>query len=174
MIGDRLNIACGTDYREGFINIDGSDELARVDKVVRLGVDSLLDHFTAGSIEYILANDIIEHHFHWEAVLILKEFFQLLAPGGRVEIRVPATGHIISNPGIPLARKITLLYGGQDIPQGTDAEMDESRRKYPQYFCHKYGWTIQSMTKALVDTGFSDVTCQMAGTNFIAYAVNNR
>jgi len=85
--------------------------------MVKLGMDSLLDHFAAESIEYILANDIIEHHFHWEAVLIMKEFFQLLMPGGRAEIRVPATGHIINNPGIPLERKIVLLYGGQDITQ---------------------------------------------------------
>ena len=30
----KLNVGCGTDYREGFINIDGSSELPKVDKVV--------------------------------------------------------------------------------------------------------------------------------------------
>ena len=30
-----------------------------------------------GEIDYILANDIIEHHFHWQAVKIMKEFYTI-------------------------------------------------------------------------------------------------
>lgn len=78
----KLNIGCGTDYREGFVNLDGSDTLNRVDKVVDISKESLLTHFSAGSTHYILANDIVEHHFHWEAVQLMTEFHALLVPGG--------------------------------------------------------------------------------------------
>jgi hypothetical protein len=63
-----------------------------------------------------------------------------------------------------------LLFGGQDIPQRVNAEMDNSRKKHPQFFCHKYGWTMEAMRRELKRVGFSQVTCKSAGTNFVAYA----
>ena len=45
------------------------------------------------------------------------------------------------------------MFGGQDIPQGNN-EQDESRKKFPQFFCHKYGWTRKTLTESLNDIGF--------------------
>ena len=166
----KLNIGCGTDYREGFVNIDGSNTLPKVDRVIDIARESLLDHFNRGDVHFILANDIIEHHFHWEAVKIMREFHALLANGGQVEIRVPDVAYIIKSWRYPINRKVTLLFGGQDLPQGSDAEMDQSRKQFPQFFCHKFGWTMKSMQKELYGIGFSKVICKRARTNFIAYA----
>ncbi len=166
----KLNVGCGTDIRDGFINIDGSNTLLKVDKVIDIAQESLLDHFEKGGIEYILANDIIEHHFHWEAVRILGEFYRLLRSGGVAEIRVPDTEFIIKSRRFPLSRKLTMLYGGQDIPLGRDLEMDESRKKFPKFFCHKFGWTMKTMKEELLGIGFSAVRCKRAGMNFITYA----
>jgi len=165
----KLNVGCGTDYRDGFINIDGSNVLSRVDKIIDIGKASLLQHFTAGEVDFILANDIIEHHYHWEAVTILREFYELLAAGGMVEIRVPDSAYIIGSWRMPLERKIVLLYGGQDFPQG-NAEMDASRKEFPQYFCHRYGWTMDSMRRELAAIGFSDIVSKRQGTNFVTHA----
>lgn len=79
---NKLNLGCGTDYRNGFINVDGSSSLYKVDKVIAIGHESLLNYFKKESFDYILANDIIEHFFHWEAVNILKELYQLLTLRG--------------------------------------------------------------------------------------------
>lgn len=167
----KLNIGCGTDYRNGFCNIDGSDTLAKVDKVVDISTESLLDHFKAGEVDFILANDIIEHHFHWEAVRILREFYVLLKAGAEAEIRVPDAEHIIKSWRLSLDQKLTLLFGGQDVPQGRDDEMDKSRRLFPHFFCHKYGWTRDRMQITLKEIGFSDVKTKRAGTNFVANAI---
>jgi len=78
----KLNIGCGYDPREGFINIDGRNDLPKVDRVINLSKESLLKYFRVGTVDFILANDFIEHHFHWEAVRILKDFYSLLKPGG--------------------------------------------------------------------------------------------
>lgn len=166
----KLNIGCGNDYREGFVNIDGSDMLPRVDRVIDLVAERLIDYFPAESVEFILANDVVEHHFHWEAVALLKQFFELLQPGGRVEIRVPDCRYIIRSRRFSIEEKLDLLYGGQDVPRGVDAKMDQSRKLYPQYFCHKYGWTMERMTTELQRAGFSSIQTHRAGTNFIAYA----
>lgn len=167
----KLNIGCGTDYREGFINIDGSDSLPRVDKVINIATDSLLDYFESGQVDYILANDIIEHHYHWEGVELMTQFCKLLKPGGCAEIRVPDAEYLIKCWWMPLRMKLTYLFGGQDIPQGYDPEMDESRKQFPEFFCHKYGWTRAEMKKQLLDIGYSRVRCKRAKTNFIAYAI---
>jgi len=128
-----------------------------------------LAHFNEGEVDYILANDIIEHHYHWEAVKLMQEFHALLKPGGQAEIRVPDAEHIIKSWRYSIDKKLNYLFGGQDIPQGRDAEMDESRKKFPQYFCHKFGWTRKLMKKELYAIGFSQVICKRARTNFITY-----
>lgn len=168
-----LNVGCGDDYRDGYLNIDGSSSLHTVDKVIDLGSESLLEHFARGSVDFILANDIVEHLYHWQAVRLLDEFNALLKPSGRCEIRVPDAGYIISSWRIPLEQKLLLLFGGQDIPQGDNVVMNESRRAFPEFFCHKYGWTRKSLAQELTAVGFGSVRTSRAGTNFIAYATKS-
>lgn len=166
----QLNIGCGTDYREGFVNIDGSDSLSKVDKRLDLGKGGLLNHFARGEVSLILAQDIIEHFFHWQAVRLFREFYELLMPDGRVKIQAPDAQFILEKWRAPLQRKLTLLFGGQDVPQGFSAEMDRSRKRYPEFFCHKYGWTRESMETELRRVGFLQVTSKQAGANFVVCA----
>jgi hypothetical protein len=165
----RLNVGCGDDYREGFVNIDGSDALSRVDMVLDMPREMLSSHFAEGTIAYILCNDFLEHHFHFEAVAILRDFKKILRPGAVLEIRVPDAGYILINPFFSIERKLTFLFGGQDVPQG-NADMDKSREVYPQYFCHKYGWTKRRMRRELEQLGMTISTIRRIGTNFIVKA----
>jgi hypothetical protein len=160
-----LNVGCGLKYLDGFVNIDGSGEI-RTDKIIDVGKESLLDHFEPNTIGLILSHDFIEHHYHWDAVKILKDFYLLLKHEGSIEIKVPNV-EIIINSQLPIDEKIILLYGGQDIPQGS---MDESRKHFPQYFCHKYGWTQARMASHLSKIGFSQISHKNFGNDFITYA----
>lgn len=162
----KLNIGCGLDYKDGFINIDGSSVLAKVDKVIDLEKETLLKYFDSNSVSHILANDIIEHLFHWEAVRLFKDIYDLLKDDGTCEIRVPDCEYIISS-SVSINDKLVLLFGGQDIPQGS---MDESRQKYPQYFCHKYGWTMKRMWAALDAIGFRKIDFKNEANNFVTTA----
>jgi hypothetical protein len=166
----KMNVGCGTDYREGYINIDGSSSLTRVDIVLDITGENLLSAFQVDHFKFILANDIIEHHFHWEAVALLNAFFRLLRKDGLLEIRVPDAKYIINSWRMSVNQKINLLFGGQDIPQGVDTEMDASRKVFPHFFCHKYGWTRESIVRELQMIGFSFVKTRRCGTNFVATA----
>lgn len=159
----KLNVGSGLDYKEGYINIDGSD-LSKVDKIIDFNSDSLINHFELNSVDYILANTFIEHFYHWEAVQILKDFYKVLKPLGSVEITVPDISFVCSTWRMNIQEKITYLYGGQDKGEG------EGRKKFPHYFCHKYGYTRKSMKTELLDIGFSQVTTKYGGRNFIAKA----
>jgi predicted SAM-dependent methyltransferase len=77
----RLNLGSGNDYMKGMINLDIEPSL-KPDMVadINRGLP-----FRDGSIDYIKANDIIEHLDN-EGIC---EVHRVLKPGGRLEVRVP-------------------------------------------------------------------------------------
>ena len=167
----RVNVGCGTDYREGFINIDGSTTLPRVDRVMDLIGDKLSHVLGENSVDYILAKDIVEHVRHWEATELLRQFYLTLRAGGSVEIHVPDCEYIMQDENFTLEQKLVWLFGGQDKPQGNSVDMDRSRREFPQYFCHGYGWSLRRMGEELTGIGFSRFAFRRNHTNFITYAI---
>ena len=162
----KLNIGCGSDYREGFINIDGNDKI-KTDQIIDLNKSSLCCYYHENTIEMVLCNDIIEHFFHWEALQLLKDIYSILSQNGILEIRVPDIEYII-NSNYPLNSKISMIYGGQDIDQPS-SDMNDTRKKFPHFFCHKYGWTQQSMSDTLKSIGFRIMDIQRIDTNFIIH-----
>lgn len=151
----KLNLGCGQDYKQGFINIDGADNL-KVDKRIDFIKETLLDYFNANEIKFILAKDFIEHFYSWEAKRILHNCYLILENQGIIEIHIPNLNHIISTRKMSLDNKITMIYGGQGKPQGK-SKLNETRIKYPHYFCHKYGYTRVSIALLLRSLGFAKI-----------------
>jgi glycosyltransferase involved in cell wall biosynthesis len=82
----RLNLGCGLDYQEGFINVDlYPQENAVVDAVF----DAKQIPYSDNSVDEIKAFHVIEH-FKWsEAISALQEWFRVLKPGGRLWLETP-------------------------------------------------------------------------------------
>lgn len=80
---NKLNIGCGNDIREGFINLDIA-QLPGVDVVC--DIENSLLPFENHSFEYIICCDVLEHVDYPK---VLKEIHRVLKPDGVVEIRVP-------------------------------------------------------------------------------------
>ena len=125
---DRLNVGCGLDYRDGFVNVDGNAQLAKVDHVVEIRPGALLRIFPAGHFRHVLAKDFLEHHAHWEARELLEDFRALLRPGGVLELYLPNIEVIINDPKKDIREKKTWLYGGQDIRQSGESESSDLPR----------------------------------------------
>lgn len=79
----KLNLGCGTDIRIGWINLDIAD-LEGVDVVH--DINELPLPFQDNSIDYILAQDILEH---LEYAKLLKDLHRIMKPNAVIEIRVP-------------------------------------------------------------------------------------
>lgn len=80
-----LNLGCGNDIRDGFLNIDiYSDD----ERVINMDVRKLL--LPDNSTDLILASDILEHFSHRETDSILAEWARVLKPGGILIIRCPS------------------------------------------------------------------------------------
>ncbi len=80
----RLNLGCGKDFREGFINID---KYSNNPSVVFMDIREL--EFEDNSVDTILASDILEHFSHREVDTLLSEWARVLRPGGELIIRCP-------------------------------------------------------------------------------------
>ncbi len=84
----KLNLGCGTDIRDGYINLDIAP-LNGVDIVHNIESGPL--PFADETFEEVLCLDILEH---LEYVPVLKEIHRILKKNGKVIIRVP---HFSSN-----------------------------------------------------------------------------
>jgi SAM-dependent methyltransferase len=80
---NKLNIGCGNDIKEGFINLDIT-QLPGVDVVC--DIENSLLPFENNTFEYIMCIDVLEHVDYPK---VLKEIHRILKPDGIVEIRVP-------------------------------------------------------------------------------------
>jgi len=82
----KLNLGSGSDYRDGYVNVDmnawhGPDLLADVSDPAFLPSQ----HY-----DEILAQDVLEHLPRTETVRVLARWNRLLRVGGRIVLRVPS------------------------------------------------------------------------------------
>lgn len=110
----KLNLGCGKDIREGYINLD-IDPIS--DKVLKHDVEDLSD-FADNSVSEVLAFDIIEHFPQRRINPIIKEWCRVLRPGGKLIIQTPDIEVIFSDyykqaqtGKITWARFSTILHG---------------------------------------------------------------
>ena len=159
----KLNLCCGDDIRDGYINID-----IRRTKPNVLVIDlekELLSVFPSNSAEEIIARDCIEH-ISWRRVEdLLKDIHRVLKCGGRVYIQVPdleaIAKEVILNPDFKYGelegwKAISFwVYGAQDY----------------EYNYHKAGFTIPTLRKLLESIGFVvDDIRNDGGSNIVCFA----
>lgn len=87
----KLNLCCGDDYREGYINIDFAS-LRSDGKPIKV---DLVHDITKGlpyednSVDEIVFRESVEHFSRWWAPVLLKEFLRVLKKGALLDLTVP-------------------------------------------------------------------------------------
>lgn len=84
----KLNVGCGTDYKDGWINIDNNSD-ANIEK---LDLNWDLRHplpFPENSVDYIFNEHFIEHLTVEEGQAAIKDLMRVLKPGGVMRIATP-------------------------------------------------------------------------------------
>ena len=82
--GKKLNLGCGIDYREGFVNADFHSHL-KVD--VEYDLNQLPYPFADDEFDYILASHVLEHLD--KPFWVMRELHRILKPGGVLHVKVP-------------------------------------------------------------------------------------
>ena len=159
----KLNLCCGDDVRDGYINID-----IRKTKPNVLVLDlekELLKPFPSNSVDEVIARDCIEH-ISWRRVEdLLRDIYRVLKCNGRVYIQVPdleaIAKKVILNPDF----KYGELEGWKAISFWVYGAQDH------EYNYHKSGFTIPTLKKLLESIGFVvDGIRNDDGTNLICWA----
>lgn len=158
MEAPKLNLACGDDYREGYVNCD-----LRTDCRVDIHCDVRQLPFASESVEEIVAQDILEHHPATATRAMLLEWYRVLRLGGRLSLRVPnlpVLAAILLTPDHSMSPELVIenIYGGHRWGPGG------------AYDAHHTGWTPAMMRDAIGRAGFF-VIDQDEQPNFYTYAV---
>lgn len=83
-----LNVGCGTDYKEGWINIDNNSD----DNIEKLDLSHDLRNplpYKDNTVDYIFNEHFFEHLTVEEGQGAMKEFMRVLIPGGVMRIAMP-------------------------------------------------------------------------------------
>lgn len=80
----KLNLGCGTDYQEGYINVD-----MYADSKVDAKFDISKIPYDDNTVDEIKAFHVIEHFDFHEGMSALKEWCRVLKPGGRLYLETP-------------------------------------------------------------------------------------
>jgi hypothetical protein len=83
---DKLNLGCGWDIREGYLNVDLHD-FHKPDLVADV---TRLDMLPSGAYSEIIAQDVLEHLPRQSTIEVLREWSRLLRVGGELHLRVPS------------------------------------------------------------------------------------
>lgn len=83
---NRLNLGCGRDVKEGFINID-KEKYEEIDILCNLGHEKL--PFGDNSVDYVYAKSFIEHLDTYEMAFLLEELYRVCKHGAFIEFIVP-------------------------------------------------------------------------------------
>jgi len=153
----KLNLCCGQDVRNGYLNID----VRRLDpRILQLDLEKdLLTPIPPESAEEIVAQDCIEH-VSWRRIPdLLRDVYRVLKCNGVFVMRVPDLEEIARltflNPGYDNFLQLSYwIFGGQDYPENT----------------HKAGFTKASARKLLEDIGFRVLEVRGEGTNLVVVA----
>lgn len=84
----RLNLGCGTDYKEGWINIDNNSDF----NITKLDLNWDLSRglpFPENSVDFIFNEHFLEHLSVEQGKVFLKSCLKVLKPGGVIRIAMP-------------------------------------------------------------------------------------
>lgn len=88
----KLNLGCGFDKREGFMNADNFVECA---PDVHIDIEQTPWPLADNSFDYILMKHVLEHvgaDFHTFS-RVMRELYRVISPEGMIEIHVPHFRH---------------------------------------------------------------------------------
>ncbi|MBZ8140170.1 hypothetical protein CLD22_09715 [Rubrivivax gelatinosus] len=161
----KLNVGCGNVHRiEGYVHID-----ARHTPITDRVCDAWAIDLPPGSVSEIYSRHMLEHLTVDKARLALACWCRLLAPGGLLHVVVPdiafharqLLGLSSSNLPDQELHAMAGFYGWCDPERGGS-----------EYDAHRWGWTRESLTVALYETGFSKVRRLVTGTDTEPWHLN--
>lgn len=147
----RLHLGCGSDYWDGYINIDaGTDTVCDV----QLDFRRLADVYTDGSVAEIAMMHSLSYLRLWEARNFLADVYRLLTPGGRFVAEFPdlvkCARRAIETDGAVLDEYLEAVRGLYAFDMG-------QIKRQELFTPYAFGWSAAHLRVELEHVGFSEV-----------------
>ena len=153
----RLHLGCGSRLFDGYINVDG-DYMTGTPGVVIQDITKPFN-IADNQVDEILTVHVIEHIHRSQVRNMLREWHRILRPGGFVAVEWPdflkMCREVVNNPQCLFSdadrrlqkRSILGIYGDNE--------------RYPDpVMWHKWGYSEESMSRLLLESGFSRTEVQ--------------
>lgn len=152
----RLNLACGTDIRDGWVNLDVVNKWPLARRGCDVVWDARLDRipYHDGSVDTVYAGYLLLHlapHHHQR---VLQDIYRVLRNGGQFVVGEVDMREVmrrwLADPRDP--RLAELVWGEQgELPDHTLAE----QQALAEFDKHCHGYTEATLREALVSAGFT-------------------
>ncbi len=144
----KLNLGCGDNLLEGYVNIDKYDKAADV----RLDITNL-DPYADKSVDEIVAYQVIEHVPYNESNQMFREMHRVLKPGGFAIVETPDIEYVaraILKEGLEdkwIWNLVGQYYRPWDKERYDDWEMNAAS-------IHRNPWTFERLRRVCEPIGF--------------------
>lgn len=158
-----LNIGCGTDYKEGWINIDNNSD----DNVKRLDLNwDLRDPlpFKENSVDFVFNEHFFEHLTVEEGQAAMKDLMRVLKPGGVMRIAMPDLERVVNNYlNTPLSKDPVIKKHGFGYVKTKAEWINMSFR----WWGHKWLYDWDELKRRLNDAGYDKVQrCELGKSSY--------
>ena len=152
----RLNLGCGARRIDGWINIDNYDydprDTSRTGSAYDLKMDIRQLEVMPETADMIMLVHVMEHFPRWEAVAMVKHYYECLRPGGKLVVEMP-----------DLDKCIEWYLAGDKAPH-IQTRMGSLNMGYTQFYgnqwdgldyeTHRFVWRIADFVAVLREAGF--------------------
>jgi predicted SAM-dependent methyltransferase len=147
----RLNLGCGPNCREGWVNIDLFDPAAKLQLDLRRQWP-----FADGCAGYIYSEHAFEHfEFDQEVPHFLGESMRVLQSGGTFDVGVPDTEWPLQGYGKP--EHDYWPFAPIWHPDSCETQLDHINYHFRQGEQHKYAWDEETLRRSLKRAGFTSI-----------------
>jgi predicted SAM-dependent methyltransferase len=148
----KLHVGCGTNYKDGWINIDNNSDnnIKKLDINHDLSKGLPLDDYT---VDFIYNEHFIEHLSRENGLIFLKECYRVLKVGGVLRIACPDLDELIKSYLNDTWRELDWVktYNCEWIESGCQM-INVCLNEFP--WGHKYVYNKEELKKRLIDAGF--------------------
>jgi predicted SAM-dependent methyltransferase len=148
----KLNIGCGPNRKEGWVNVDILDPAADLQLDLRERWP-----FPDNSVAYVYSEHVLEHFdLHFEVPHFLTEAHRVLEPDGVLDVAVPDSEPPLKAYGDPNATYWSIASANRWHP-GCQTQLERINYHFRQAGEHKYAWDAETLAIALHIAGFTAV-----------------
>lgn len=163
-----LNVGCGTDYKQGWVNIDNNSD----NNIEKLDLNWDLRNplpYDDSSVDFIFNEHFVEHLTVEESQIAIRDFMRVLKPGGVLRIAMPNLEESVDNYiNLPIDKDPTIKRFKLDFIKTRAERINMAFREWGHMWL--YDW--EELERRLQEAGCKNIARQKHGKSDYAALSN--